>query len=81
MTWGSAAIVTPSEDSIKEVKVTSSGYDAEWAGNGGGQIQVTSQNGTNTIHGSAFFKVEPPGADALSALGSQQQSSAKHEPL
>ncbi len=64
VTWGSAAIVTPSEDSIKEVKVVSSGYDAEWGRNSGGQIQVTSQNGTNELHGSAFFKVDRPGLNA-----------------
>ena len=65
VTWGSAAIVTPSEDSIKEVKVTSSGYDAEWGRNSGGQIQVTSQNGTNNLHGTAFFKVDRPGLNAF----------------
>jgi len=30
VTWGSAAVITPNEDSVKEVKVVSNNYDAEW---------------------------------------------------
>lgn len=64
VTWGGAAIVTPNEDSVKTVHVVSSGYDAEYGDNSGGQIQITSQNGTNTFHGSAFIKVDRPGLNA-----------------
>ncbi|HVC46316.1 MAG TPA: carboxypeptidase regulatory-like domain-containing protein [Terracidiphilus sp.] len=64
VTWGSAAIVTPSEDSIKAVNIVSSGYDAQWGGTSGGQVQVTSENGTNTFHGSAFIKIDRPGLNA-----------------
>jgi hypothetical protein len=64
VTWGSAAVITPNEDSIKEMKVISNGYDAEWGHNSGAQIQITSQNGTNQYHGSAFFKLDRPGLNA-----------------
>lgn len=64
VTWGGAAVITPNEDSVKEVKVVSNSYDAEWGRTSGAQIQVTSQNGTNTLHGSAFIQGERPGLNA-----------------
>ena len=64
VSWGGAAIVTPNPDSVKEVKVVSNGYDAEYGRFSGAQIQVTSQNGTNQYHGSFFFKVDRPGLNA-----------------
>ncbi len=64
VSWGAAAIITPNEDSVKEVRVVSNDYDAESGRFGGGQVQVTSQNGTNQFHGSAFFKADRPGLNA-----------------
>ncbi|MGE5113040.1 MAG: TonB-dependent receptor domain-containing protein [Acidobacteriaceae bacterium] len=64
VSWGGAAVVTPNPDSVKEVKVVSNGYDAEYGRFSGAQIQVISQNGTNQYHGSYFFKVDRPGLNA-----------------
>ncbi len=64
MTWGGAAVITPTEESVKEVKVISNNYDAEYGRYAGAQIQVISQNGTNQFHGSAFFKNSQPGFNA-----------------
>ena len=64
VTWGSAAVITPSEDSIKQVKVVANDYDAEYGRSSGAQIQVISQNGTNNFHGTAFIKVDRPGLNA-----------------
>jgi Carboxypeptidase regulatory-like domain/TonB dependent receptor-like, beta-barrel len=64
VSWGGAAIVTPNEDSVKEVKVVANSYDAESGRFGGGQIEIISQNGTNQYHGSFFFKVDRPGLNA-----------------
>ena len=64
VSWGGAAVVTPNEDSVKEVKVVSNSYDAESGRFGGAQIQVISQNGTNQYHGSFFFKGDRPGLNA-----------------
>jgi Carboxypeptidase regulatory-like domain len=64
VTWGSAAVITPSEDSIKEMKVDSNEYDAEFGRTSGAQIQVISQNGTNAYHGTAFIKLDRPGLNA-----------------
>lgn len=44
----------PNMDSIQEVKVLSSNYQAEHGRNGGGHVTVVSKTGTNRIHGSAY---------------------------
>ncbi len=64
VSWGAAAIITPNEDSVKEVRVVTNEYDAESGRFGSGQIQVISQTGTNQYHGSAFFKADRPGLNA-----------------
>ncbi|HMJ07631.1 MAG TPA: TonB-dependent receptor, partial [Pyrinomonadaceae bacterium] len=63
-TWGGAAVVTPSQESVKEVQVSSSSYSAEDGRNSGAIIKVVSQNGTNDLHGSLFFKYNDPSLNA-----------------
>lgn len=65
VSWGGAAVVTPNEDSIKEVKIVTDNYDAEYGRYLGAQVQIISQNGTNQYHGSLFFKAHRPGLDAF----------------
>jgi hypothetical protein len=62
--WGGTSIITPSEDSVQDMKVVSNNYDAEYGRFSGAQIQVTSKSGTNQLHGSAFFKASRPGLNA-----------------
>ncbi len=62
--WGGTTIITPSEDSVDNVKVLANGYDAESGRFSGAQIQVTSKSGTNTFHGSGFFTAHRPGLSA-----------------
>jgi hypothetical protein len=72
--WGGTSVITPSEDSVQDVKVVSNSYDAEVGRFSGGQIQVTSKSGTNQLHGSAFFKASRPGLNAYqrwNGLGSE----------
>jgi hypothetical protein len=64
-TWGGAAVITPSQESVKQVQVTSSTYSAEDGRNSGAQIRVVTQNGTNDFHGSAFFRYADPGLNAF----------------
>ena len=66
---GGAAVVTPNQESVKEIRVVSSGYSAEYGRNSGAQIEVVSQNGTNSLHGSAFFKYNDPGLNAFNKFG------------
>ena len=43
-----------SEDSIAEFRVNSALFTAESGGSGGGQVEVVSKSGSNSLHGSAF---------------------------
>ncbi len=67
--YGGAAVVTPNQESVKEIKVTSNAFDAQYGRNSGAQIEVISQNGTNKFHGSGFFKYDQPGLNAFNKYG------------
>ena len=71
-TWGGAAVITPSQEAVKEVRVLSSSYSAEDGRNTGAQIKVVTQNGTNEFHGSAFFKYDEPGLNARNKFDGQR---------
>ena len=62
--WGGTSVITPSEDSVQDMKVVSNNYDAEFGRFSGAQIIVISKGGTNDLHGSLFFKMSRPGLDA-----------------
>ena len=66
-TWGGSAVITPTQEAVKEVQVTSSTYSAEDGRNSGAQIKVVSQNGTNQFHGSGFFKYNDPKWNAFNS--------------
>lgn len=69
VSWGGTAVITPNEDSVKEVKIVTNNYDAENGRFSGGQIQIISANGTNEYHGSLFIKVDRPGLNAFNKWG------------
>jgi hypothetical protein len=71
--WGGTTIITPSEESVDNVKVVSNSYDAESGRFGGAQIQVTSKSGTNDFHGSLFFYAHRPGLDAYQPFNGLRQ--------
>jgi carboxypeptidase family protein/TonB-dependent receptor-like protein len=65
LSHGGAAVVTPNQESVKEIQISSSSYSAEDGRNSGAQIKVVSQNGTNDFHGSAFLKYDSPKLNAF----------------
>ena len=67
--WGGSAVVTPNQESVKEMLVLTNAYSAEWGRNSGAQISVISKNGTNDLHGSGFFKYDSPSLDAYNRWG------------
>ena len=67
--WGGAAVVTPSQESVKQMVVLTDPYSAEYGRNAGAQINVISQNGTNQFHGSAFFRYADPIFNAYNSFG------------
>src|SRR3984885_9599090 len=60
---GLSIIVAPN-DSVQEVKLTTSDYDAEYGKVAGGLWQITTKSGTNTFHGSAFENYRTSGFNA-----------------
>lgn len=65
LSHGGAAVITPNQESVKEVQISSTTYSAEDGRSSGAQIKVVSQNGTNYFHGSAFFKYDSPKLNAF----------------
>jgi Carboxypeptidase regulatory-like domain/TonB dependent receptor len=72
LTNGGASVVTPTEESIAEVKVMSSSFSAEDGRNSGAQVKVISKTGTNAFHGSAFLRYDEPGLNAFNDFGGFQ---------
>lgn len=62
--WGGASVITPTEESIDNVRIVTNDYDAENARFAGAQTMVTSKSGTNQLHGSAFIAIHRPGLNA-----------------
>jgi hypothetical protein len=52
---GLNAYLAPSVDSIGEVKLLVSNYTAEYGARNGGQMTITTKNGTRDFHGSGYF--------------------------
>ncbi|HTH54126.1 MAG TPA: carboxypeptidase regulatory-like domain-containing protein [Edaphobacter sp.] len=48
-------VINPTLDSVGEMKVTSSNYDAEFGGAVGGIVSAQTKSGGNQFHGDAFF--------------------------
>ncbi len=69
LTHGGAAVITPNQESVKEVHVIANTYSAEYGRNSGAQILTVSQNGTNQFHGSLFLKNDSPGLNAFNKYG------------
>ncbi len=82
--WGGTSVITPSEDSVEDLKVVSNSYDAENGRFSGAQIQVTTKSGSNNFHGSAFFKASRPGLNAYQSwngIGSDTAGTAAQRGL
>jgi hypothetical protein len=62
--WGGASIITPTEDSIANIRIVTNDYDAENGRFSGAQTLVTTKSGTNQLHGSLFIAIHRPGLNA-----------------
>ena len=59
-----AAVVTPNQESVASINILSSSYSAEDGRNSGAQIKTVTKSGTNTPHGSLYFRYDEPGLNA-----------------
>ncbi len=62
--WGGSTVVTPSEDSVSNVKIVTNAYDAENGRFSGALTEITSKSGTNQLHGSFLVQIARPGLNA-----------------
>src|SRR6266478_4781783 len=62
---GGAAVITPNQESVQQIVVTSASYDAQQGRNSGAQVEVISKSGTNQYHGSALVKFNDKGLNAF----------------
>jgi hypothetical protein len=69
LTHGGGAVITPNQESVKEVRVIANAYSAEYGRNSGAQVLTVSQNGTNQFHGSLFLKNNSPGLNSANKYG------------
>ncbi|HEV2276283.1 MAG TPA: carboxypeptidase regulatory-like domain-containing protein [Acidobacteriaceae bacterium] len=66
---GGSAIITPNPESVAQVSITSSSYDATEGRNVGAQIKTVTKSGTDSYHGSLFFQYDEPGLNAYQYFG------------
>jgi hypothetical protein len=73
---GYSALLTSSSlaslGDIQEIKIQSSSYSAEFGRGGGGQISITTQSGTNSLHGRLFEYLRNEDLDAYSSYTKYQ---------
>ncbi len=69
LTHGGAAVVSPNQEAVGQITIVSTSYDASLGRNTGAQIQVVTKNGTNNLHGSAFFLYDEPGFNSYNKYG------------
>ncbi len=62
---GGAAVITPNQESVQEIVVTSASYNAEQGRNSGAQIEVITKGGTNNFHGSALAHLNDKGLNSF----------------
>jgi hypothetical protein len=62
--WGGAAVITPSPESVQEITVLASDYDAGDGRNSGAHIKVVTKAGVNQFHGAGFFQYQTPGLNS-----------------
>lgn len=69
--WGGTTVITPTQESVQDVKVLSNSYDAEYGRYSGAQVQVTSKSGSDKYHGTLFVTAHRPGLNAYERFNGQ----------
>ncbi len=70
--FSNIASVVPNLDSIADLRVLTSNFDAEYGNFSGGQVLVTTKTGNNTLHGSAFEFFRNTNFDATNYLARER---------
>ncbi len=67
--WGGAAVVTPNSESVQDLTVVTSDYDAADGRGSGAHIKTTTKAGTDQFHGSGVFLYQDPNFNAYNKWG------------
>jgi hypothetical protein len=76
--YGGAAAI-PNLDSLAEFRILTNNYDAEYGNYSGGQINVITKSGTNSLHGNVFEFVRNTNLDARNYFDPVGQIGAYHK--
>ena len=71
--------VTPPVDAVREFEVATSGYDASFGRNGGGQFNVVLKSGGNQVHGTAYEFLRNRAVDARNFFAPAGQKSPGYQ--
>jgi hypothetical protein len=71
--------VQPSLDAVREYEVLTSTYDASFGRNAGGQINVVTRSGTNSLHGSLYEYFRNGAFDARNYFAPQNEAAPKYQ--
>ena len=61
--------MTPNQESVGSITVLSTSFSAEDGRNSGAQIKTVTKSGTDTVHGSLYFREDQPGLNAYAKVG------------
>ncbi len=77
--FNNGTAVVPNLDSIQELKVLTSAFDAEYGNYAGGQVMVNTRQGGNHIHGSGFEFLRNTALDARSYLATERAAYRRNQ--
>jgi len=73
--WGGAAVITPSIETVQDLTVLSSDYDASDGRSSGAHIKTITKSGANALHGGGLFLYHDPNFNAYNKFGGYQAGS------
>jgi len=77
--FNNGTAVAPNLDSIQDLKVLTSNFDAEYGNYSGGQVLVTTKSGGNKLHGSAFEFVRNTALDSRNYFATERASYERNQ--
>jgi len=77
--FNNGTAVAPNLDSIQDLKVLTSNFDAEYGNYSGGQVLVTTKSGGGALHGSAFEFLRNTALDSRSYLATSRAAYKRNQ--
>jgi hypothetical protein len=74
LSHGGAAVITPTQESVQQITVTATSFDAQYGRNVGAQVQTVTKSGSNQFHATGSFLYDEPGLNAYNSYGGPDQA-------